>query len=80
MFGIEGKGIQAYFHNIIIGVEKWKYKSYSGFTNFGIVTSPDQMPYGILGQVGFFEHFQVIFNYKKLEVEITPKNEQVFLN
>ena len=75
MFGIEGKGVQTYFHNVIIGVGKWRYKAYSGFTDFGMVTSPDHMPYGILGQVGCFEHFEVVFDYKKLEVEIKPKDD-----
>ena len=34
LFGIEGEGIKSYFHNIIIGIGGWKFKAYSGFTNF----------------------------------------------
>ena len=75
MFGIEGKGIKTYFHDVIICVGKWRYKTYSGFTDFGIVTSPDQMPYGVLGQVGFFEHFEVLFDYRQQKVELKPKDE-----
>jgi hypothetical protein len=53
MFGIEGKGLETYFHDVIISIGGWKYKAYSGFTDFGGIAVANKMPYGILGQTGF---------------------------
>ena len=74
ILGIEGKGVETYFHDVVIEIGPWRYKAYTGFTNYGMVRSSDQMSYGILGQVGFFEHFKVSFDYKKLEIEVKPQN------
>ena len=73
LFGIEGRGVVTYFHNVIVEIGHWRYQAFTGFTDYGMVTSPDQMSYGILGQVGFFEHFKITFDYKKRELEIKPK-------
>ena len=73
LFGIEGKGVTTYFHDVIIQIGQWQYKTSTGFTDYGMVNSPDQMSYGILGQVGFFERFKVTFDYKRHEIEIKPK-------
>ena len=72
LFGIEGKGVATYFHDVIIEIGPWRYKAFTGFTDYGMVNSPDQMSYGILGQIGFFEHFKVMFNHEKRELEIKP--------
>ena len=76
MFGIEGKGVAAYFHDVVIEIGSWRYKAYTGFTDYGMVNAPDQMSYGILGQSGFFERFKVSFDYKKREIEIKLKLTQ----
>ena len=76
LFGIEGKGVTTYFHNVIIGIGDWRYKAFTGFTDYGMVNSPDQMSYGILGQVGFFERFKVAFDYKKREIEIKINSQR----
>jgi len=72
MLGIEGKGMATYFHEVIIEIGPWQYKTYTAFTDYGMVSSPDQMSYGILGQVGFFEHFKVAFDFKKRQIDIKP--------
>jgi hypothetical protein len=54
--GIGGEKAGAYFHTIIMEVGGWKYKCYAGFS-YKIET----MPYGILGQSGFFNLFIVNF-------------------
>ena len=73
VFGTEGKGVATYFHDVVIEVGQWRYKASTGFTDYGMVSAPDQMSYGILGQVGFFERFKVAFDHKKREIEIKPK-------
>lgn len=80
LFGIEGEGIKSYFHDIIIEAGGWKFKSYSGFTNFEGKRTLDKMPYGILGQVGFFEYFKVTFDYEKQEMEIKEKDTSIFIH
>jgi predicted aspartyl protease len=77
MFGIEGEGISSYFHDIIVEIGGWKYKAYSGFSNFEGEKNLDKMPYGILGQAGFFDIFKVSFDYQKKEIEITPKDNSL---
>lgn len=79
MFGIEGEGIKTYFHDIVIEVGGWKYRSYSGFTDFDGKKKADKMPYGILGQEGFFDIFKARFDYGKLEMELGPKDSSIFI-
>lgn len=79
MFGIEGEGIKSYFHDIVVEIGGWKYKTYSAFTDFEGKKPLDKMPYGILGQIGFFEHFKTTFDYNKLEIEIKEKDPSIFI-
>jgi hypothetical protein len=74
MLGIEGKGVATYFHDVVIEIGPWRHKAYSAFTGYGMIGSSDQMSYGILGQVGFFEHFKVIFDYDKRQIDIKPNS------
>lgn len=66
--GVGGAIMTAYFHTIRASVGKYSYDLYCGFTRD---IPPDG--YGILGQVGFFDHFQIRFDYKAEEIEITPR-------
>ncbi len=75
IFGIEGEGIKTYFQDIIIEIGGWKFRAYSGFTDFDGKKGKDKMPYGILGQKGFFDLFKVIFDYSKLEIELKPQDQ-----
>jgi len=76
MFGIEGRGVPTYFHDVVIEVGSWRYKTPTAFTNYGMVSTPDQITYGILGQVGFFNHFKVTFDYDNEQIDIKPINKK----
>jgi len=68
--GIAGAGQTAYFHNIKLEVGGHEFGCYAGF-------SPDiqDLPYGILGQVGFFDVFKVSFDYKKEKIELQSHDD-----
>jgi hypothetical protein len=70
VFGIEGNGVATYFHDVVIEIGSWRYKTPTGFTNSGMVTAPEMS--GILGEVGFFNHFKVTFDYEKRQIDIKP--------
>lgn len=62
-----GKGfLTAYFHRIKIEVGGYKYDSYIGFTY-------DQIPFPLLGQIGFFSLFTVIFDLSKEVIDLKHK-------
>src|ERR1700704_660913 len=67
VFGVGGKASIYYLHNLNIDVGGWEYEIQAGFM-------PDVagrvMPYGLVGQKGFFENFIVKFDLKKEEVEL----------
>ena len=66
-WGIGGIKQQAYFHDIVLSVGGWKFDCYVGFSyDF----DGGQMPYGVLGQDGFFDKFKVVLDRRKLEIEI----------
>ena len=70
VFGVGGKASLYYLHVIEIEVGGWTYNIEAGFM-------PDVagkvMPYGIVGQKGFFENFIVKFDLKKEEIELQPR-------
>jgi hypothetical protein len=69
-FGIEGVKTVAYFHNVQIScVGGSPLEVYAGFSR----GFDKCMPYGVLGQKGFFEYFKVIFDYVGEEVELREK-------
>ncbi len=55
--GISGQPSTAYFHDIEIEVGGHRFDCYAGFSR-----DIDNMPYGLLGQVGFFNLFNIIFD------------------
>ena len=66
--GVGGAGMRAYFHTVKVYVGDYSYDLYCGFTR--------DIPadgYGILGQVGFFDHFKVNFDNREEEIEVIPK-------
>jgi len=64
-FGIAGVKQTAYFHEIVLSVGGWKFDCYVGFSyDF------DQMPYGVLGQDGFFDKFKIVLDHNKFEIEL----------
>ena len=60
----------AYFHKIILTVGDWEYKTVVGFS-YEIA----RHGYGILGQHGFFNLFEIIFDYSGGEIKLIPKEE-----
>lgn len=71
-FGIEGNKQFAYFHDINIEIQGWiKFSACVGFS----YDFTKNMPYGILGQKGFFNLFKVIFDYTGEDIEIREKNK-----
>lgn len=65
--GVGGRGMVAYFHTIRLHIGSYAGDFYCGFTRD---IPPDG--YGILGQVGFFDHFRVLFDHPNEEIEIIP--------
>jgi len=68
-FGVTGEKQESFFHNISILVGGWEKECYCGFC-YGLTK---RMPYGILGQKGFFDLFKISMDYKKEQIELKPK-------
>jgi hypothetical protein len=68
-FGVTGEKECAYFHNIIISVGGHDVECYCGFSDFNNCAT--QLPYGILGQKGFFDKFKVSMDYTKSRIELS---------
>ena len=70
VFGVGGKASLYYLHKISIEVGGWNYEIEAGFM-------PDvagrTMPYGLVGQKGFFENFIVKFDLLKEEVDLKTR-------
>ncbi len=69
--GVGGKTSVYYWHKIKIEVGGWEYEINAGF--MPRVTGSGGMPYGLVGQNGFFEFFKVTFDRSKAEIELKPK-------
>ena len=67
--GISASNMKAYFHDIRIDVGGYEFDCYAGFSR-----DLDRLPYGVLGQQGFFDLFISMFDYSKGRVELKPKN------
>lgn len=71
-FGTTGKKEEAFFHEVIINVGGYDKECYCGFS---YQFSKNKMPYGILGQKGFFNLFEVSMDYEKGQIELKLKQE-----
>ena len=70
VFGVGGKASIYYQHQIVPEVGGWEYEIEAGFLpNVGGRT----VPYGIVGQKGFFEFFKVLFDQQSDEIELRRK-------
>ena len=67
-FGTGGTPQTAYFHNVQIELGGYPMDIYCGFSS-----DMKSLPYGILGQTGFFDQFKIEFDYCGRRVEIKPK-------
>jgi len=68
------KGKQKIFSGIGGSVLAYLHKTNLGLNGIEFVVDVyyshewDDMPFGLLGQAGFFSHFEVYFNYKEKEI------------
>ena len=67
--GISRQQLTAYFHDIKIEVGGYEFDCYVGFSR-----DIGNLPYGLLGQLGFFNLFDILFDYSKGRIELKPKN------
>lgn len=69
--GITGFGSPIYIHTVNLKVKDKLFRIKAGFlenmTNAG---------YGIVGQVGFFDKFKVIFDYQNGDIELIEKKKK----
>lgn len=70
-YGINGDKEEAFFHDISIIVGGWEKKCYCGFS---YKLDETKMPYGVLGQKGFFNLFKVLMDYEKEQIELKLKD------
>lgn len=67
-YGISGQQLTAYFHDVKIEVGGYEFDCWAGFSR-----DIDNLPYGLLGQLGFFNLFNVLFDYNKGRIELKLK-------
>lgn len=67
-YGTGGTPQIAYFHNIQIEIGGWPMDLYCGFSS-----DMESLPYGLLGQTGFFDKFKIEFDYTNKRIELKPK-------
>lgn len=66
-----GGGISVYYlHTVILVVGGMSYKARVGFADN---PSGQMIPYGIVGQRGFFDKFVVSFDLRKEEITLKPR-------
>jgi hypothetical protein len=65
--GTSGTAQNAFFHTIHYELGGWDMECYAGFSY-----EMKSMPYGLLGQTGFFDQFRIEFDYRKQRMEIKP--------
>lgn len=67
-YGTSGEPQKAYFHKV-----KFKVGGHDHECEVGFSREMEQLAYGILGQIGFFDKWNVKFEYEKENIEIKPK-------
>ena len=70
VFGVGGKASIYYLHKVTIEVGGYSYKIEAGFMPN---VAGNVMPYGIVGQMGFFDNFIVKFDLLKERVELKQR-------
>ncbi len=66
-YGTSGEPQKAYFHKVSFKVGGNKHEADVGFSY-----EMEKLPYGLLGQYGFFEKWIVKFEYHKETIELKP--------
>lgn len=72
LFGVGGKASIFFMHNIVIEIGNKDYKIEAGFMHD---IAGRVMPYGIVGQNGFFDIFTVKFDLLKEEIELKERKK-----
>ncbi|MCJ7739876.1 retropepsin-like domain-containing protein [Candidatus Microgenomates bacterium] len=70
-YGTGGIAQTAYFHNIQIDLCGYEIDLFAGFS-----FDMEKLPYGILGQTGFFDRFKIEFDYQGKRIEIKSKRNK----
>ena len=70
--GIVSQQLTAYFHDIKIEIDGYEFDCYAGFSK-----DLGNLPYGLLGQLGFFNLFDVFFDYSRGRIELKLKNNVI---
>ena len=70
VFGIGGKTSFYYVHKVTIEVGGWPFEIEAGFMPY---VAGRVLPYGVVGQKGFFDKFIVKFDLLKEEVELKER-------
>jgi len=73
--GITGNDNPIYIHQITLKVGTTTVRVKAGF-----LKNMNNVGYGIVGQVGFFDKFEVKFDYQNKEIELTEKKKKARLN
>jgi hypothetical protein len=63
--GITGVQEPYFVHEVTLNVGGWKHK-----TKVGFMPRSQSDNYGIIGQIGLFDHYVVNFDYRKEEIEL----------
>lgn len=69
-YGTGGISQTAYFHTILIELGGYEMDLYCGFSY-----KMKKLPYGLLGQTGFFDKFKVELDYQSKHIELKPKRK-----
>ncbi|MBP6881795.1 MAG: hypothetical protein KBC35_04180 [Candidatus Pacebacteria bacterium] len=72
VFGVGGKASVYYIHPITLDVGGWKHTIKAGFMP---EVTGRVMPYGIVGQQGFFDTYVVTFDLIKEQVELKARTK-----
>ena len=64
-YGTGGQEQSAFFHDIKLEVGGHEISCFAGFSR-----ELESLPYGILGQIGFFDKFKITFDYEKDKIEL----------
>jgi len=67
MKGVTSKEGEVFYHTVVVSLDGQEVESVVGFS-YDL-----DMPFGLLGQVGFFDSFRVCFDLPKRDFDITPK-------
>lgn len=60
----------AYFHNIIFEIGGWDHRCRAGF----IYEAEEELPFALLGTIGFFDSYKATFNVQKNEIRLDKIN------